>query len=822
MNLSGTKMKAMVAVSSAAYSFDKPYSYLIPGEMLETAKPGSRAIVPFGRANRKRIGIILAVEPVFPSDKGIKPLFSIPDDSPVLSSEMLELMYWLRDNTFCTYFDAVKTLLPSGMNINIGEEYALAEPLPDMPLSCEESNFLRFLENCRSRDEFRRFISCASGTEEKAIVRSLIEKKYIILKVSQKRKAKESYIKMLRLSEEYINAPESFKLTPKQKALAEIISERGSVSTKEACYLAGVTSLVADNLVKSGAAEGFESDNFRMVSIGKPGSRSIEDVKLTDYQQPVYDTVAKQIDEGRPECFLLHGITGSGKTAVFEKLIGHCVNTGKQAMLLIPEISLTPQIVRRFQEIFGETVAVLHSGLTDGQRLDQYRRIKLGLASIAIGTRSAVFAPFDNIGLIIVDEEGERSYKSDSSPRYNAIEVAKKRCRTHSSVLLLASATPSVESYYNAMKGRYKLLEMNKRYSGAVLPEVTIVDMNDERMEGNTTEFSRRLTGEIRENLLKGEQTILLLNRRGYHTIISCCDCNKPLYCPNCSVPMTYHKANDSLMCHYCGHVQSMAEACPVCGGQRLIQMGFGTQKMEEQLSMLFPEARILRMDADTTFSRDSYEKRFKAFADGEYDIMVGTQMIGKGLDFTNVTLVGVLSVDKALYAGDFRSYERTFSLVAQVVGRCGRGSKKGRAFLQTFMPEHYVLSLAAAQDYKKFYNEEIAVRRALIFPPVCDICALGTSGENEDMTMSAAEALMDIIRQRIKKDNISFPLRVLGPVKCSYGKLNGKYRYRIIIKCKNTAGFRAFVGRILEDFGKLRKFSRVSVYADINGDIGI
>lgn len=822
MNLSGTKMKAMVAVSSAAYSFDKPYSYLIPGEMLETAKPGSRAIVPFGRANRKRIGIILEVEPVFQSDKGIKPLFSIPDDSPVLSSEMLELMYWLRDNTFCTYFDAVKTLLPSGMNINIGEEYALAEPLPDMPLSCEESNFLRFLENCRSRDEFRRFISCASGTEEKAIVRSLIEKKYIILKVSQKRKAKESYIKMLRLSEEYINAPESFKLTPKQKALAEIISERGSVSTKEACYFAGVTSLVADNLVKSGAAEGFESDNFRMVSIGKPGSRSIEDVKLTDYQQPVYDTVAKQIDEGRPECFLLHGITGSGKTAVFEKLIGHCVKTGKQAMLLIPEISLTPQIVRRFQEIFGETVAVLHSGLTDGQRLDQYRRIKLGLASIAIGTRSAVFAPFDNIGLIIVDEEGERSYKSDSSPRYNAIEVAKKRCRTHSSVLLLASATPSVESYYNAMKGRYKLLEMNKRYSGAVLPEVTIVDMNDERMEGNTTEFSRRLTGEIRENLLKGEQTILLLNRRGYHTIISCCDCNKPLYCPNCSVPMTYHKANDSLMCHYCGHVQSMAEACPVCGGQRLIQMGFGTQKMEEQLSMLFPEARILRMDADTTFSRDSYEKRFKAFADGEYDIMVGTQMIGKGLDFTNVTLVGVLSVDKALYAGDFRSYERTFSLVAQVVGRCGRGSKKGRAFLQTFMPEHYVLSLAAAQDYKKFYNEEIAVRRALIFPPVCDICALGTSGENEDMTMSAAEALMDIIRQRIKKDNISFPLRVLGPVKCSYGKLNGKYRYRIIIKCKNTAGFRAFVGRILEDFGKLRKFSRVSVYADINGDIGI
>lgn len=571
----------------------------------------------------------------------------------------------------------------------------------------------------------------------------------------------------------------------------------------------------------SGAARETEHEVFRTVDMVSGSKRDLDSVVLSEEQKSVFDRVNAQMQSGKPHCFLLHGVTGSGKTSVFEKLIGECIKSGKQAVLLIPEISLTPQTVRRFQELFGETVAVIHSGLSLGQRMDEYKRIKRGLAKIAVGTRSAVFAPFDNIGIIIVDEEGERSYKSDSSPRYSAIDVAKKRCRTHNAVLLLASATPSIESYYYAQKGVYELLEMKKRYSGAVLPQVGIVDMNEERLDGNTSEFSGILADEINTNLKNHEQTILLLNRRGYHTIISCCDCHKPVYCPNCSIPMTYHKVNGTMMCHYCGHSQPPVECCPSCGSTRMMQMGFGTQKVEEQLQNMFPEAKILRMDADTTMSRYSYERNFKDFGNGKYDIMIGTQMIGKGLDFPNVTLVGILSVDKALYAGDFRSYERTFSLAAQVVGRCGRGDKPGRAYLQTFMPDHYVLNLAAAQDYQQFYREEIAVRRALIFPPVCDICVIGISGEKDECAADASQEILGIIR-KLLNSGVKFPLRVLGPVKCSYGKINGKYRYRLILKCKNTSDFREFVRKILSETAKIKEFSNINVFADINGDIGI
>ncbi|WP_019679043.1 replication restart helicase PriA, partial [Ruminococcus flavefaciens] len=428
----------------------------------------------------------------------------------------------------------------------------------------------------------------------------------------------------------------------------------------------------------------------------------------------------------------------------------------------------------------------------------------------------------DNIGLIIIDEEGERSYKSDSSPRYTTHDIAKQRCAYHGSVLLLASATPSIESYYLAERGAYRLLEMKERYQNAPLPEVSIVDMNLERGEGNRTEFSRRLAAEISANLKNGEQTILLLNRRGYHTIISCCDCYQPVYCPNCSVPLTYHKKNNKMMCHYCGYVSEPVTVCPSCGSERLKNMGFGTQKLEEELSTFFPSARVLRMDADTTFSRYSYEKNFTDFREGKYDIMIGTQMIGKGLDFPNVTLVGVLSVDKALYAGDFRSYERTFSLITQVVGRGGRGGSRGRAVLQTFIPEHYIMNLAAAQDYKGFYNEEIAIRRAMIFPPLCDMCIFCFSG-NEDISVRlGAETVLKLMNERLRELQPKTPVRVLGPVRCSYGRINGRYRYRIIMKCKNTAEMRGFISGILTESAKLKEMKTTALYADMNGDVGV
>lgn len=813
------RIKALVAVSSATIAFDKPFSYAVPYALTDKAVPGVRVIVPFGKGNRKRTGLILETAPWETGEENsLKEIISVADSEPVLNAEMMELIDWLKDNTFCTYYDAVKTMIPSGMNINIREHYSLTGKTVETELSEKERKVLEHMKKSSDTDVLAEEVKVAGNG---LVLESLIAKGFIEYRLSGKQNTGDNSVRMLTLTDEYKAEPKKFRLTEKQKKLAEVVSGHDEISVKEACYLAGCGDSVEKRLVLSGAARETEHEVFRTVDMVSGSKRDLDSVVLSEEQKSVFDRVNAQMQSGKPHCFLLHGVTGSGKTSVFEKLIGECIKSGKQAVLLIPEISLTPQTVRRFQELFGETVAVIHSGLSLGQRMDEYKRIKRGLAKIAVGTRSAVFAPFDNIGIIIVDEEGERSYKSDSSPRYSAIDVAKKRCRTHNAVLLLASATPSIESYYYAQKGVYELLEMKKRYSGAVLPQVGIVDMNEERLDGNTSEFSGILADEINTNLKNHEQTILLLNRRGYHTIISCCDCHKPVYCPNCSIPMTYHKVNGTMMCHYCGHSQPPVECCPSCGSTRMMQMGFGTQKVEEQLQNMFPEAKILRMDADTTMSRYSYERNFKDFGNGKYDIMIGTQMIGKGLDFPNVTLVGILSVDKALYAGDFRSYERTFSLAAQVVGRCGRGDKPGRAYLQTFMPDHYVLNLAAAQDYQQFYREEIAVRRALIFPPVCDICVIGISGEKDECAADASQEILGIIR-KLLNSGVKFPLRVLGPVKCSYGKINGKYRYRLILKCKNTSDFREFVRKILSETAKIKEFSNINVFADINGDIGI
>ena len=815
-------MKAGVAVSLTAYSFDKPYTYSVPDEYNDSIKVGSRVIVSFGKGNRKRVGIVLSLERMTDEDMKLKPILSVVDNEPLLNSEMMDMLYWLKDNTFCTFFDALKTIVPSGMNIRIKEKYSLAENVFEGNLSEEERNVLSLLRRTNVKSEFDSILEEFITLDKKRVINSLIEKGIIIKTDEYKRNVQDSFISMIKLSEQYISDNRAFKITPKQRAIIKLLEENGSASVKEACYICNVTKAVINNLIRNGVIEEYEYETFRVPENVNSNTKSVEDIVLNASQQSVFDEISAQLKEEKPRCFLLHGVTGSGKTSVFKKLIAQTLDNGRQAILLIPEISLTPQIVNQFQEIFGDTVAVLHSNLSLGQRTDEYKRIKQGRANIVIGTRSAVFAPLDNIGIIIMDEEGERSYKSDSSPRYNTVDVAKRRCKTHNAVLLLASATPSIESYYYAQKGVYKLLEINERYSNAPLPNVTMIDMNEERANGNPSEFSEQLVHEIRYNLEHGEQSILLLNRRGYHTIISCCKCNKPVYCPNCSIPLTYHKANGSLMCHYCGYLGGLVEKCSECGSENLKQMGFGTQKLEEELCKLFSDARILRMDADTTFSRYAYEKKFRDFSDGKYDIMIGTQMISKGLDFPNVTLVGVLSVDKALFSGDFRSYERTFSLITQVVGRGGRGDKPGRACLQTFMPEHYVLNLAANQNYKTFYNEEISIRRALINPPICDICVLGLSSEIEKNVQNAADKMLEIIQNKIKTEGIGFPLRVLGPVKCAYGKINGKYRYRLILKCKNTAVFRKFVSQILIETYSHREFSRVVVYADINGDIGV
>ena len=809
-----------VAVSAAAISFDQLFTYLSAVPIA----PGCRVVVPFGRSNSRRVGMVLEIAPNQEDQPGLKPILSVLDETPLLNQELIDLVFWLKEMTFCTYYDAVKTILPAGMQLQFYQTLTLAKKLPALDsLSEPERNLLGFLQQAKTQKEFQRLLTEYGTDHEKAaLVEQLQQKGVLLVKNCTKEKVQDAATKMIRLGKDWQLHTKSVRMTPKQKRLVQLLEEMDAVSEKEACYLCSMTAAVIRSAQRAGLVECYAEPCFREAYTQQEVSRDPSSIVLSPQQQAVYEVVAAQIAQEKPQCFLLHGVTGSGKTSVFQKLIHTTIQQGKQVILLVPEIALTPQIVGQFHSLFGNAISVVHSALSLGQRKDAYRKIQSGQAKIVIGTRSAIFAPVQMLGLIIVDEEGERSYKSDSAPRYHAIEVAKKRCRTHNCTLLLASATPSIESYYYAEKQAYTLLELKQRYGNAPLPQVEMIDMNLERQAGNSSEFSTALVEALRETLARREQAILLLNRRGYHTIISCTACNQPVYCPNCSVPMTYHKVNDSLMCHYCGHTQPMVTVCPVCGNTHLRQMGFGTQRLEEELQELVPDARILRMDADTTMSRYAYEKNFTAFGNGEYDIMVGTQMIGKGLDFPNVTLVGVLSVDKALFSGDFRSYERTFSLITQVVGRGGRGGKPGRAFLQTFQPEHYVLQLAAQQNYKEFYEQEIAMRRALVFPPICDICTIGFTGTKETAVAEAAERTAQCVQDVIQRTGFRKPLWMLGPTACTYGKLNGKYRYRLLLKCKNTVEYRDLIRTVLREAYASGCCGKVHIYADMNGDIGI
>ncbi len=811
-----------VALDAAAFGYDQLYSYTVNPEWEDKIAPGMRVAVPFGRGNRRRLAMILEVSRE-PAEEGItlKPAAALLDPEPVLTGELRMLVDWLHAHTFCTWYDAVRAVLPGGLQLRLEERYLPLEPPVGVKLTEKEANVLRMMQLAKSQRERDTLAQEDGGEEKQKILAALVQKGCLLAVSEGKQLIGDSTKKMVRLSQAYLADENAFRPTPKQAQAVRVLQEHEALSVKECAYFAGVGETVVQNLVKAGIAEFYEAELLR---VPRDAEVTIDpaDTVLSEEQQAAYDAVAEQILARKAAAFLLHGVTGSGKTAVFEQLIALTLKQGRGVLLLIPEISLTPQVVQYFQSRFGNRVALIHSGLSLAQRLDTDKLIRRGEVQIVIGTRSAVFAPLPDLGLIILDEEGEHSYKSEQSPRYHAADVAKARAKYHNAALVLASATPSLESRYLAERGVYRLLKMTKRYNQAPLPAVTIVDMNLERANGNGSPFSIALSEALYENLQRGEQSILLLNRRGYHTLLQCTKCYEPVYCPNCSVPMTYHKTNGSLLCHYCGHVQPPVTVCPKCGNDRMRQMGFGTQKLEEELQALLPDAKILRMDADTTMTRTAYETGFRAFANHEYDILCGTQMIGKGLDFPNVTLVGVVSVDKALFAGDYRSYERTFSLVTQVVGRGGRGKTAGRAILQTHMPDHYVLNLAAAQDYDRFYTEELALRRALMFPPVCDLCVIGFSGIREDRVRIASERFVGILAETVKQCGLKLPLRVLGPVEAGYGKLNGKYRRRLLLKCKNTAEMRGFIRSLLEQAYSDKAFTDVSVFADMNGDCGV
>ncbi|MCQ2408038.1 MAG: primosomal protein N' [Oscillospiraceae bacterium] len=820
LNGHGMPLIIQVALDAAAFGYDRLYSYSVSGADAESVRIGMRAAVPFGRGNRRRLAMILGISHETPESVELKPIAALLDPEPVLTDELVMLVNWLHEHTFCTWYDAVRAVLPGGLQMRLAERCLPLDPPVGVRLTAKEQNFMQMINAAGTRE--RDLLLRQDGDpEKKRIMDSLIAKGCLLAVTEGKKLIADSTRRMVRLSAAYSANPTDFRPTPKQQLAVRILEQHEALSVKECAYLSGVTETVVNNMIKAGIAEQHEAEILR-VPRDAAVTVSTDDTVLSAEQQAAFDAVAEQITAQKAAAFLLYGVTGSGKTAVFEKLIALTLRQGKRALLLLPEIALTPQIVQYFQSRFGNQVALIHSGLSLAQRFDTDKLIRRGEISIVIGTRSAVFAPLENLGLIILDEEGEHSYKSEQSPRYHAAEAAKARAKYHNAALVLASATPSLESRYLAERGVYRLLRMTTRYNQAPLPAVTIIDMNEERINGNGGPFSVALADALNENLQRGEQSILLLNRRGYHTLLQCTKCYEPVYCPNCSVPMTYHKTNGSLLCHYCGHVQPPVTKCGKCGNDRFRQLGFGTQRLEEELQVLLPDARILRMDADTTMSRSAYETGFRAFARHEYDILCGTQMIGKGLDFPNVTLVGVVSVDKALFSGDYRSYERTFSLVTQVVGRGGRGKSAGRALLQTYMPDHYVLNLAAQQDYDRFYSEEIAMRRALMFPPVCDLCVIGFSGIWENRVCIAANRFVEIFAETLQREQCKLPLRVLGPVEASYGKLGGKYRRRLLLKCKNTAEMRRLIRHLLEQAYADKAFSEVSVYADMNGDCGV
>lgn len=818
----GNFMVSKVALSNASYSYDTQYSYSVSKELESSIKAGCRVLVPFGKGNRKRIGLVTRIYFKESLDPALKPVLEVIDKDANVSEEMMKIIFWLKENTFCTFFEAFKTVMPTGFGVNFNIKYEIVKNIDYSLLVPEEAGFYDLLKACSTLKEMDKLLDYSENPYKKEIVESLVKKGALKEQNIFKRNVGDETIKMVRLSDSFLSEDKSVKLSQKQHSVVQLLEECNCASIKELCYLCGITSSVVSGLVKKQVLIQYDYETLRSPWDTEEIKVNPDDIKLSDVQKNAFYGIKAMLDSRKAGGALLYGITGSGKTSVFVKLIDYTLKQGKSAIVLVPEISLTPQTVSKFRSLFGKTVAVIHSNLSVGQRVDEYKRIRSGDAKIIIGTRSAVFAPAENIGIIIMDEEGERTYKSESSPRYHARDIAIQRCGYHGATLLMASATPSIESYFYAKNGRFKLFELGERYSNACLPQVVIVDMQLEAENGNNGFFSRELVGKIKKNIENKEQTILLLNRRGYHTYISCLDCRKPLVCPNCNIPLTYHKKNGQLMCHYCGYQRPLDEVCPQCKSTHLHPTGVGTQKLEDEIMRYFPEARVLRMDADTTYSRYAYEKNFTDFADGKYDIMVGTQMIAKGLNFPNVTLVGVLSLDKALFTGDYKSYERTFSLITQVVGRSGRGEKNGFAFIQTYVPEHYVLNLAAKQDYKSFYEEEIAIRKVLVYPPFCDICVIGMNSLVEKDVAVACDEFINIMKKKIDEDNLQIPLRVLGPSKCTFEKINNKFRYRIIIKCKNTRVFRDFISDILRSISRNKKFANISLYADINGDIGL
>ena len=812
-------MIAKIAVSAANFAIDKPYSYRIPENLM--VQPGQRVQLPFGRANKRTEGIVLAVEPG--EESGLKPIDCCLDEQPLLTEKQLRLAAFLRERYFCTFYDAIRTMLPAGLWFRTKNTFSLTEDRSWKEKTIRKeyaSDILVLLENLGGQAEEAALRNLVSEEEVLHDVLSyLLRKKWITAQTDFQRKTNDKTERIAVLATSAEEAMEFASGRPKsaamQKQVLELMCSLGSVAVKELCYFTGASTATVNRLEKLGYLKLTEQPVLRC--------REIRPVRLTgpltlnSQQQGCFEELRSQMATEDPGVALLYGVTGSGKTSVYIKLIASCLESGKSAMLLVPEIALTPQLLGLLAAYFGDKVAVLHSSLSSGERYDQWKRVRSGEASVVVGTRSAVFAPCTP-GLIILDEEQEQSYKSENSPRYSAKEVAIWRGAKENALVLLGSATPSVESMYRAKTGVYRLYTLTERYNGKPLPEVEIVDMREEMKYGNDLSLSVPLRHAMMDTRAADKQTILLLNRRGNSRALVCVDCRETPECPRCNLRLTYHSANNRLMCHYCGHSQPVPERCPACGGP-MKSIGTGTQKVQSELEFLFPDWKSLRMDTDTVNAVNTHERILDQFQNEKIPVLIGTQMVAKGLNLPDVTLVGVLDADLSLYTGGYRAGETTFNMLTQVVGRAGRGETAGRAVVQTLVPEHQVIRLAAKQDYDGFYDLEVNLRRVQNAPPFGDIAVITVTGQEETAVLRGAAKFRDSLNVCLRQPSYSRETcTVLGPAPCAVPKINYNFRYQLTLRCRMTKNLRLLLAHLLREFSKDKANRHVNAFIDVNG----
>ena len=808
-----------VAVSAAPYSIDKPYSYLVPESLAAAAVPGVRVMVPFGRGNKESEGLILTrvQEPKLPGSKAIR---QILDSEPVLDKAGIDLALWMRGRYFCTVFEAVKTILPAGLWYGLREIWSLAME-PETARSAAVGipgawQVLDLLEKQGGKADIRVLRDVLGDGAEKPL-KAMKKAEILTCETDAKRKIADKSHRMVELA---VNTEDAYALTePKRRSaparyeVVNFLATAGRTPAAEVSYYTGASSRTLKTMEKAGLIAFSEEEELRVPSLDdvEPGP----EIVLNEEQQRAFEEILGRVQAAKPSVTLLHGVTGSGKTQVYLRLVQETLALGKTAMVLVPEIVLTPQMMRKFSSYFGSRVAMLHSSLKMTERYDQWKRIRRGEVDVVLGTRSALFAPLKNLGLIIMDEEQEGSYQSENVPRYDAREVAKYLCVREKAALVFGSATPTVETAWAVEQGSYQKALLRRRYNENALPEVLIADLRQEILNGNPGLISTPLRQELEKNLAAGEQSILFLNRRGSSRMLLCGECGYVPQCPRCSTAMTYHSANGRLMCHYCGHSEPAADTCPECGGW-MKHVGAGTQKVEEELRELFPEAGILRMDADTTAG--GHEEILQTFERERVPILLGTQMVAKGLDFENVTLVGVLSADISLYVDNYRAAERTFSLLTQVVGRAGRGGKTGRAVIQTYTPGNDVIRCAARQDYDAFYESEIRMRRLRRYPPFADLFTVTVSGTEEGRVLRAAVSVRETLRQLCRRPELAAgEPEVLGPAPAPVVKVNNRFRYRCTLVGKNDKATREMLAWLQKDFAKDSANRGMNLFVDHN-----